>query len=68
MFNERDSQRITGDRAPSATGELKLLVAYAHGLDDTLNPEEIEDIKAGKAEIARGEWVDWDDLKRELNL
>lgn len=48
--------------------KLKLLVAYAHGLDDTLSPEEIEDIKAGKAEIARGEWVDWDDLKREFNL
>jgi hypothetical protein len=48
--------------------KLKLLVAYARGLDAALSPEEIEDIKAGKNEIARGEWVDWDDLKRELNL
>ncbi len=50
------------------TEKLKLLVEYAHGLEDALSPEEIEEIKAGKAEIVRGEWVDWDDLKRELNL
>ncbi|MDA8335417.1 MAG: hypothetical protein M0Z41_10595 [Peptococcaceae bacterium] len=50
------------------TDKLKLLVEYAHGLDDGFSPEEIAEIQAGKAEIARGEWVNWDDLKREFNL
>ncbi|BCV22904.1 hypothetical protein [Moorella sp. Hama-1] len=49
--------------------QLKLLLAYARELeDDKLTPEDIADIEGGKAEIARGEWVDWDELKRELNL
>ena len=30
---------------------------------EELTPEEVVEIEAGKAEIARGEWVDWDDLK-----
>jgi len=50
------------------TEKVKLLVEYAHGLDDGFSPEEIAEIQAGKADIARGEWVGWDDLKRELNL
>ena len=54
-------------RLPPAS--LKLLLKYAKELEDEeLTPDEIADIEAGKAEIARGEWVDWDDLKRELNL
>lgn len=47
---------------------LKLLLDYARELEEELTQEEIADIEAGKAEIARGEWVDWDELKRELNL
>lgn len=47
---------------------LKLLLDYARHLEEELTPEELADIEAGKAEIARGEWVDWDDLKRELGL
>lgn len=48
--------------------KLKLLLDYAHELEEELTPEEIAEIEAGKAEIARGEWVDWDELKRELNI
>jgi hypothetical protein len=49
--------------------QLKLLLSYARELeDDELTSANIADIEAGKAEIARGEWVDWDELKRELNL
>lgn len=42
--------------------KLKLLVEYAHDLDDDLTPEDIADIEAGKAEIARGEWVSLDEF------
>ncbi len=35
---------------------------------EELTTEETISIKIGKAEIARGEWTDWDDLKKELNL
>ncbi len=48
--------------------QLKLLLDYARELEEGLTPEEVADIEAGKAEVARGEWIDWDDLKRELNL
>ncbi|MCD5406724.1 MAG: hypothetical protein LRZ99_03415 [Desulfotomaculum sp.] len=33
-----------------------------------LTPAEITIIETGKAEIARGEWTDWDDLKKELRF
>lgn len=48
---------------------LELLLKYARQLEDEdLTPDEIADIEAGKSGIARGEWVDWDDLKKELDL
>lgn len=30
--------------------------------------EDIAEFEAGKAEITRGEWIDWDELRKELNL
>ncbi len=31
-------------------------------------PEEIRAIEAGRAELSRGEWVGWDELKKNLGL
>ncbi|HTE86894.1 MAG TPA: hypothetical protein VK821_19445 [Dehalococcoidia bacterium] len=35
---------------------------------EELTPEEWESVRKGEAQIARGEWVSWKDLKRELGL
>ncbi len=32
------------------------------------SPEDLAAIEAGKAEIARGETISWEELKKELNL
>jgi hypothetical protein len=49
--------------------KLVLLLEYARVLElEEFTQEEMADVEAGKAEIARGEWVDWDELKRELDL
>ncbi len=46
------------------TQKLEILLEIAKDIEQ----EYILDIELGKAEIERGEWVDWDDLKRELDL
>lgn len=48
--------------------KLNRLVKYADELDDELTPEEIARIEEGKAQIARGESVSLDELKRQFNL
>lgn len=35
---------------------------------ETLTEEDIARVQAGEAELARGERVSWEDLRRELNL
>ncbi|MGQ9533353.1 MAG: hypothetical protein ACUVTQ_11225 [Desulfotomaculales bacterium] len=62
----RELEEIIG-RLPLV--KLRLLLEYARVLEsEEFTPEEMADAEAGKAEIARGEWVDWDELKRELDL
>lgn len=34
--------------------------------DEDLTPEELRDVERARAKIARGEYVDWEDLKKEL--
>lgn len=49
--------------------KLEQLLDYARELvEEEVTPEEIAEFEAGKSEIARGEWVDWDELRKELNL
>lgn len=48
--------------------KLARLLKYAENLDDELTPEDMADIKAAKAEIARGEWVSLDEVKRREGL
>lgn len=31
---------------------------------EELSPEEVEDLRASQSEVARGEWVRWQDIKR----
>jgi hypothetical protein len=35
---------------------------------DTLTPEETEQLRQARAQMARGESVDWEELKRELGV
>ena len=49
--------------------KLEILLQLAKDIEqEELSPEDIADIEAGKAEIERGEWVKWDELKQELKL
>lgn len=49
--------------------KLEILLQLAKDIEqEEFSPEDIADIEAGKAEIERGEWVEWDELKRELKL
>jgi hypothetical protein len=47
------------------------LLEYAHWLlepTDTATPEELARIETGKAELARGEYVTLEELRRKLDL
>lgn len=51
--------------------EAAELLDYAEWLrqeSETLTEEESARVRAGAAELARGERVAWEDLRRELNL
>ncbi len=49
--------------------QQKKLLNFAQGIeDDDATPDEIAEIEAGKAEIDRGEWSDWEEVKNELAL
>jgi hypothetical protein len=41
---------------------------YEHGEPEYFSPADLAAIEAGKAQIARGETVSWEDLRRELGL
>ena len=36
--------------------------------DDTITPEEEELVRKGEEQLKRGEYVEWDDLKKRLKL
>ena len=36
--------------------------------EDSFTPEEEESISKGFRQLRQGEWVDWEDLKREMDL
>lgn len=46
---------------------LKRIVSYEYE-DEELSDEAIKDIEMAKKEIERGEYVDFDELKREFGL
>ena len=66
---ENDPVYITQRNIPKA---VLLSVDEYEGLIETLeimaDPRLMESIRRGKADIAAGRTVDWDDLKRELKL
>lgn len=41
---------------------------YEHEEPEYFSPEDLAAIEQGKAQIARGETVSWEELKRELGL
>lgn len=51
------------------TQKLEILLEIAKDIEqEEFSLEDITDIKVGKKEIEHGEWLEWDELKRELNL
>jgi len=46
---------------------IDLLYGQEHE-PEYFSPEDLAAIEEGKAQIARGETVSWEDLKKELNL
>ena len=48
--------------------KLHRLIKYASDLEDEITPDDIAAIEAGKAQIARGEWVSFNELKRQNGL
>ncbi len=48
--------------------KLARLLKYAEELEEELTPEDIEAIERGKAQIARGEWVSFEEVKRQNDL
>jgi phage FluMu protein gp41 len=48
--------------------KLARLLKYAEELEEELTPEDIEAIERGKAQIARGEWVSFEEVKRQNGL
>jgi len=48
--------------------KLVRLLKYAEELEDELTPEEIAAIKEGEAQIARGETISLDELRRRYDL
>ena len=50
---------------------LKKFIDLLYGQEhepEYFSPEDLAAIEEGKAQIARGETVSWEDLKKELNL
>lgn len=48
--------------------KLARLLKYAEELEEEMTPEDIEAIERGKAQIARGEWVSFEEVKRQNGL
>jgi len=48
--------------------KLARLIKYAEELEEELTPEDIEAIERGKAQIARGEWVSFEEVKRQNGI
>lgn len=48
--------------------KLARLLKYAEELEEELTPEDIAAIERGKAQIARGEWVSFEEVKRQNGL
>lgn len=48
--------------------KLVRLLKYAEDLEGELTPDDIAAIERGKAQIARGEWVSFDEIKRNNDL
>lgn len=49
--------------------KLEILLEIARDIEqEELSPADLAEINLAKAEIEAGEQVEWDELKRELNL
>ncbi len=48
--------------------KLARLIKYAEELEEELTPEELAAIEEGEAQIARGEYVDFEELCRREGL
>lgn len=56
--------RLSDEQASELLDEIRWMLLD----EETLPAEQLAEVLEGKAEIARGEWVDWDDLRKQLNL
>lgn len=57
-------EELPAQKAEMAYRVLEMLLLS----EEEATPEELADIEAAEAEIARGEWVSLDELKRKLGL
>lgn len=48
--------------------KLVRLLKYAEDLEEELSPDDVAAIERGKAQIARGESVSWEEVKRNNGL
>ena len=60
----RQVDDLTDDEAQ----EVEEYFAWAAGKTDTLSDDELEEVRKGDAEIARGEYVTYDEVRRKLGL
>ena len=50
--------------SPADLAAVQELVRMLLEEEEDLTPEEAADFEAGRAEIARGEWVRWEEIRR----
>jgi hypothetical protein len=68
MTNKDKLQKLVEDLSESEAAEAIDFVEWLLADEDSLSAEELAEVKAGEGELARGERVSWDEVKRELGL
>jgi len=46
--------------------EVLKFVRLLQGQSEELSDEELEEVQAGQEEFRRGEWIRWEDVKRDV--
>lgn len=67
LYRRLDEERAKGHYTRSEFVRIALRRMMGIPYEDPL-PEEVEAIEQGRADYARGERVDWEDVKRDLKL
>ena len=68
MTNKEKLIKLVEDLSEEDAGEAVDFVQWLLLEEDSLTEDELEEVKQGEAELARGERVSWDQVKRELGL